>query len=216
MSSRRPKSRRRANKKRKPIPIATREEVVMYREMGLKLREICDRTNLGYGTVEYILKKARDDDDLIKRARAQALEKASSVALEKAMAALEHITPDSLTHDRVVRTDDDGNITSVQHSGPTGQQIAVTAGVLLDQAAKQQDRAAMLRGKGPEQLSPDNVKQLIASIGGRIKRLQLLDIDIDAESLQARVAQVSSELGMDNESVEVADFEEIHEDPEDE
>jgi hypothetical protein len=187
----------------------TRETAVMYREMGLTLREIADKTLLGYSTVEKILRDAKDDPELVKKARARMLDELAAEAMQKAKAALNNITPDSLTHDRVERRNADGELIAVQHSGPTGQQIATTFGILADQSGKIQHRADELRGTAVDTLSPDTVRQLIESIGGRIKRIKLMDIDVDTDALQARVTELGASLGYEEEE---ADYE-VVEDP---
>ena len=66
-----------------------------------------------------------------------------------------------------------------------------------------------MRGAAVDSLSPDTVKQLIESIGGRIKRIKLMDIDVDTDALQARVSELGASLGYEEEE---ADYE-VVEDP---
>lgn len=181
MSSSRPKSRRPKNKRHRRIPPLTRENAIMLREMGHTLKDICNKTQLSYGTVRDIINKKDDDPDMVKRARARALEAAANAAGEKASMALESITPDSLKHDRIEIRDAEGNLREVKHSGPTAMQNATTYGILTDKAIKLQDRAAEMRGERRVELSPDSIGELIGSLLGRIENIENLNINIGSD-----------------------------------
>jgi hypothetical protein len=150
MSKERHKSRRPEHKRHRRIPLETKELCIQLKHMGYKYNDIALRTHLGYSTIENICTEwAMSNPESVKAARAKALEELAGRLTEKAVLAIESITPDSLTHDRIVHKDKDGNITGVSHSGPTGQQIAITAGVLLDKVTALEGKAAVLRGEQP-------------------------------------------------------------------
>jgi len=195
------KTKRLPKKHRHNLSLSKREEIIKLRALGTTYNEIAAKVGCSYQTVEYQLRRAKHEDDVIKRARAKAYEEMAGQITEKAQQALDKITPDSLTHDRVERRDAEGNLVSVQHSGPTGQQIAVTAGILLDQASKLQDRADRLNDRDiGGDLNPANLRQLVESVGGSIKRLQFLNVDIEGlSSLQDRVAELGDRLEADYE-----------------
>jgi len=127
---------------------------------------------------------------------------------EKALMALDHITEDSVTHDRIVHKDKDGNITGVSHSGPTGQQIALTAGILMDKAAQMDQRAAALRGEAPLELGPDGFEALKRSVLGRISKLTEITGDVNMGTFTARIMELEHN---EEENVVDADYEEITE-----
>jgi hypothetical protein len=191
MSKARHKSRRPKTKRNRRIPTHQKELVVQLREMGHTYNEIANKAKLGYGTVENICTKwAPANPDNVKKARAEAMEQLAAVANEKAKMALDHITPDSLTHDRIVHTDDEGNITGVSHSGPTAMQIATASGILIDKSQKLQDRAAIMRGETPASLGPGTLTALLESIKGKVTRLSQYNADIDTGAIQAHIIEL--------------------------
>lgn len=190
MSHTRYKSRRPKNKARHKIKPETKELIIQLKAMGLTYNQIVEKTTIGYATCEYIVTKwAPNNPEVVKIARAKALEELASKVNEKAILALEHITPDSLTHDRIVHKDAEGNVTGVSHSGPTGQQIAITAGVLLDKSAALEQKAAQLRGIDQTTLGPSNVTSLLESIKGRVKRLTEINANLDLSQINAKIVE---------------------------
>ncbi len=210
MSKYRPKSRRRKNKAGKQIKPIAREEVLILREMGLTLPEVCNKTLLGYGTVVKIISDAENDSDAIRIARAKALERASGMVMEKAAMAFDHLTPDSLKHDRIEELDDAGNLVRVHHSGATAQQIVTTGSIALDQSIKMQKRAEELRANRTETLTPETVRDLLKDIKGSVVRIKMMDVEFDASAVEQQLEQANVDL--DSEPVE-ADYEIV--DPED-
>lgn len=166
----------------------------MYRHMGLTLKVICNKTQLAYNTVRDIIKKADNDPEMLQRARARALEEAAMQVNEVAMGVLQHITPDSLTHDRIVIKDENGKVIEVKHSGPTGQSNAITFGVLTDKAHKMQERAEELRGGGHVKLSPDTLSALLDGLSTRIGNIETLNVNIDLGGLKDRVSTLQSNI----------------------
>lgn len=193
MSKERHKSKRPKQKFHRRIPIATKELCVQYKHMGLTYNQIADKTLLGYSTVENICSVwANNNPDSVKQARAKALEELAGKLTEKAVLAIDNITPDSLTHDRIVHYDKEGNVTGVSHSGPTGQQIAITAGVLLDKVTALEAKASALRGETPLALSPDSFAELLKTVQGRITKLTSINANVDLSQIQARIVELSA------------------------
>ncbi len=213
MSKERHKSKRPKHKFHRRIPLETKELCIQYKHMGLTYNQIADKTLLGYSTVENICSVwANNNPDNVKQARARALEELAGKLTEKAVLAIENITPDSLTHDRIVHYDEDGNITSVAHSGPTGQQIAITAGVLLDKVTALEAKASALRGETPLALSPDSFADLLQSVQGRITKLTAINANVDLSQIQARIVELSPDTHLvveDEHSVQDAEYEEM-------
>ena len=200
------KSRRPKTQQKRPILNSVKETAVQLRAMGHTYNEIADKTNISYQSVENILKKwAPNNPERVKKARAKALEELAGELTAKAREALDHITPDSMTHDRVVRRNEAGEIIAVQHSGPNGLQLTTQAGILIDKAMSVQDKAAQLRGENTGTLGPSDFAQLIETINGRINRLTDLKVDFDAGKLQAQVIELADRAQL-NESIP-ADFE---------
>ena len=190
MSSEKHRSRRPAKDHHRKIHPSIKETCLQLRAMGHTYNEIAKKTTLGFGTVEYICTKWADaQPEVVKRARARAMEELAARVNEKAVMALNQITPDSLTHDRIEHFDDSGKLVGVSHSGPTGQQIAVAAGILLDKAKVLEDKAAILRGESPTALSPDSFGALLNSINGRVSRLTQLNANIDLSGITARIVE---------------------------
>lgn len=218
MSKTRHKSRRPDSKKHRRIPLETKELCIQLKHMGYKYNDIALRTHLGYSTIEHICNEwANSNPESVKLARAKALEELAGRLTEKAVMAIDSITPDSLTHDRIVHKDKEGNVTGVSHSGPTGQQIAITAGVLLDKVTALEGKAAVLRGEQPLALSPDSFGALLESIKGRITKLTSINANADLSQLSIRVAELgdaqfaNSECVVeeDDDSVQEAEYEEL-------
>jgi hypothetical protein len=128
---------------------------------------------------------------------------------EKALLAIESMTPDSMTHDRIETKDAQGNVVAVQHSGPTGPQLAVMAGILVDKQIILTDKASQLRGEGPELLNPTDFAALMASIAERVTRLSEVKADIDTGAITARIIELKEQI-QDDQSIE-ADFEVLEE-----
>jgi len=220
MSKERHKSRRPKSKMHRRIPLETKELCIQLKHMGYKYNEIAQKTLLGYSTIEHICNEwALSNPESVKVARAKALEELAGRLTEKAVLALDSITPDSLTHDRIVHKDKDGNITGVSHSGPTGQQIAITAGVLLDKVTALETKAAALRGETPLALSPDSFGALLESIKGRVTKLTAINANADLSGITARIVELTP-YGDDDDgtsspeedsyvSVQDADYEEM-------
>jgi hypothetical protein len=163
--------------------------------MGMTYNEICDKTTLGYGTVEYICTKwAPANPEPVKIARAKALEALAERVNEKAMLAISHITPDSLTHDRIEHYDKEGKLVGVSHSGPTGQQIALTAGILIDKVKVLEDKAAVLRGETPNDLGPDSFAALLESINGRVHKLTQINANLDLSAITTRIVEFQAAI----------------------
>lgn len=197
-------SKRKESKHHHNLSIPVKEDIHKLRALGFTYNSIASKLGISYATVEYWLKKAKNDPDIIKAARAKAYEEMAGEVTEKAREALQHITPDSLTHDRVVHYDEHGNVKSVAHSGPTGQQIALTYGILQDKAAQLLDRADTIRDGGARgALNPADLKALLESAGGSIKRLQMLNVDIDGLSaVEAQFSELSGQIDAEYEVVE--------------
>ena len=210
MSKHRHRSRRPKGQKKRRILNSVKEEVIQLKAMGLKYNDICDKTNLGYSTVEHIVTKwAPNNPDRVLKARAAAMEALAERVSEKALLAIESMTPDSMTHDRVEQLDKEGNVVSVQHSGPTGPQLAVMAGILVDKQIILTDKASQLRGEGPELLNPTDFAALMASITERVTRLTEVKADFDTGAIQARIIELKEQV-QDDQSLE-ADFEVLEE-----
>ena len=164
------KSRRPKNRHHKKITISEKENALKLRAMGFTRNKTAEKTNLSYSTVEMIERKAKDDPELVKRARAQAMLEMAGQVNEKVQTALDQITPDSLRHDRVEVHNADGKLVEVKHSGPNGAQIATAAGILIDKADKLQENADKLLGGESGALTPDNITSLLDSVKGRISQ----------------------------------------------
>ena len=209
MSKARHKSRRPKGKRHKRIPIHQKELVIQLKSMGLTYNEVANRAKLGYATCEWICTKwAKDNPDSVKTARAQAMEALAGKLNEKALLALDHITPDSLTHDRIVRRDEDGNVTAVIHSGPTALQSATAAGILLDKSEKAMDKAAIMRGETPDTLGPGSLHALLDSIKGRMTRLTQVNADIDTGAIQAHIIELEDRVSAEDNYTQVEIIEE--------
>lgn len=204
------KSRRPKTRHRKKLTIAEKEKVLQLRYEGYTYNEIALRTNFGYSTIETICTKWPDTNpENVKAARARAAEALALKMTEKAILALDHITPDSLTHDRIEHYDANGKLTGVSHSGPTGLQNSTTAGILVDKAHAMQDRAAQLRGEAPKSLGPSDFAGLLDSIRGRVSRLTHLNANLDTGAIEARIVEI------ENNNAIPADYEVVRDDGED-
>ena len=190
------KSRRPKDKHRKKIPNSTKESVLQLRHMGHTYNQIASKTNLCYQSVEHIITKwAPGNPDRVKKARAKAMEELATRVTDKAIEALDNITKDSMTHDRVEQRDKSGKLIGVQHSGPNAVQLATMYAIMQDKAMGLLDKAAQLRGEGPDTLSPDDFATLLASIESRVTRLSEVKADIDTGQIVARVAELKEVVG---------------------
>jgi len=210
MSRKKHRSRRPPGQKKKRILNSVKEEVVQLKAMGLKYNDIADKTNLGYSTIEHICTKwAPNNPDRVKLARARAMEALAERVSEKALLAIESMTPDSMTHDRVEHHNAEGTLIGVSHSGPTGPQLAVMSGILVDKNILLLEKAAKLRGEDQELLNPTDFAALISRIGDRVTRLTEVRADIDTGAIQARIVELSDQI--DDDTAVDADFEVIEE-----
>lgn len=173
MSTKRHKSRRPKAHHHKRIPNRIKEEVLQLRAMGHTRNEVAVKTLLGYSSIEYIEAQAKNDPEMMRKARAGALIALAGRVNEKALLALEKVTEDSLTHDRVEVRDKEGKLVAVNHSGPNGAQIATAVGILVDKSEKLQDRADQLLAGTEGALTPEKIGELLDSVKGRISRLSL-------------------------------------------
>lgn len=190
MSHTRHRSKRPKTKHHRRIPPETKELIIQMRAMGMTYNQIADKTCIGYASIENTCTKwAQSNPEPVKAARARALEALAERVNEKAVLALEHITPDSLTHDRVEHYDAEGKLVGVSHSGPTGQQIALTAGILLDKATGLEQKAIAMRGGTPLEYTPDSFAKLLDSISSRVTRLTQINTTADLSGIQARIVE---------------------------
>jgi len=206
MSKYRHRSRRPKDKNKRRILNSVKETCVQLKSMGLTYNEIADKTNLGYSTIYHICNVwAPQNPDRVKQARARALEELAGLVSKKAMEALDHITPDSMTHDRIVQRNANGDITGVQHSGPNSLQLSTQAAILIDKSLVLNDKAGSLRGESPELIGPADFAQLLGSIQDRIKYLTNVKADLVTGELQARIIEFQDKVNTDTEIP--ADFE---------
>lgn len=195
MSKYRNKSRRPPGKRHKKIPNWDKEKVIMLRYAGHTLNDIAKKTNFSYQTVEHILRNQDKDPDMVVRARAAAIRLAAGSILEKSMVALEQITPESLTHDRIEVRDEEGNLKAVNHSGPNGAQIATAYGILRDKADKLLNDADELEARdNRQQLAPGQMKDMLTQLSDRIGRLQAVSADIDLSKLTAKINMLGTSI----------------------
>jgi len=205
MSRYRPNSRRRKNKRKRKLTPLEKQEIVTLREMGHTYKEIATRTQFSYATVEYTCTKSKMDPDVVKKARADALERAARETMERATLALAAITPDSVRHDMIEVKDDAGKLVAVKHFGQSALQNATTFGILADKAVKFSDRASELRGGTQAPLTPTNIQQLLGNLGERVRRIsQTTTIDFGLDELEARIDTLKQQATD-------ADFEELEE-----
>lgn len=210
MSRKRHRSRRPKDMKKRRILNSVKEEVVQMRALGLTYNDIADKTNLGYGSVEHILRKwSPQNPKRVKAARARAMEEMAEQIGQKTQELLGSITQDSMTHDRVEQFNARGDLVSVQHSGPNAPQLVTAAAIMIDKGLLLQDTAAKLKGEQPVSLGPTDFAQLITSIGERVTRLSEVNADINTGEIQARVIELTSDLDEDTELP--ADYEVIEE-----
>ena len=210
MSKKRHRSRRPKGKKNKRILNSVKENVIQLRAMGTKYNDIADKTNLGYSTVEHICTKwAESNPDRVKLARARAMEELAGRLQEKALEALDNITVDSMTHDRVEQFNAAGQLIGVQHSGPNAPQLATASAILVDKSILANEQAAKLRGEQSDSLGPTDFVNLIESIANRITRLQHVNADLDTGELMSTVIDLKEQVQDQGEIP--ADFETIEE-----
>jgi len=175
--------------------------------MGFNQREIAEQVGCSYSCVRYTLKNwAPANTEAVRAARADVLEEFAGKLLGKASEALDHITPESMTHDRIEVRDESGALTEVKHSGPTGFQNSNIVGHLAAQALKLRETASDLRGEKKES-GPTNigdVGDLLESIG---KRAKSLNIDIQLDDLREEVEAEYTDVTDVDESGEVAEDE---------
>lgn len=164
----------RRRKKRRKLTTRDKMSIVQYREMGHTYNEIADKLQCAFQTVEYTLKTwAKQHPDEVKEARVSALRELAARCNVSALRAIDHITDDSLTHDRVEVRDAEGNITEVKHSGPTGLQIATTAGIMIDKGLKAVELADKLESglAGASEDSIDDVTEIILRVSNTARKL---------------------------------------------
>lgn len=181
-------------------------DIVQFKEMGITHRDIAKRIGCSEQTVEYTLytwAPSRPDD--VKLAHARALREMASKVTEKAMLAFECVTKDSMTHDRIEVRDGGGNLTAVNHSGPTGFQNASAGTQMSKQAQDLLDRAEALENpEAQSENTADGLAALLESIKGRATSLHL---DIDLTGMEKRLEAAGVEIAD-------ADYEVVDEDSE--
>ena len=187
-------SSRRGPDNRTPLTDAEKMKIIQLRDIGLPQNEIAHEIGCSRQTVIYTLKNcAPANVESVKKARADVLAEYAGKLMAKATEALDHITPESMTHDRIEVFDEKGELIEVKHSGPTGFQNSNIAGQLINQALKMQDKELELRGErvesGPSGI--EDVSKLLESIG---KRATSLNIDIKMDELREEVKAVEAEF----------------------
>jgi DNA-binding transcriptional MerR regulator len=196
------------SKRKTQGPLTDKEKlkIIQMRDMGFTLKEITEDIGCNFNTTRHVLKTwAPGNTELVRHARADLLEEFAGKLLGKASQALDYITPESMTHDRVEVRDDEGNLVEVKHSGPTGFQNSNIVGHLTERALKLRESAAALRGEKVEE-GPKNIADVGALLDSIGKRAKSLNIDIQLEELREEVEAEYTVVDED-ESGEVAEDE---------
>ena len=200
---------RRGERKGRHLRTTEKLEIVKCRDMGMTINETANKVQCAYQTVEGVMKNwVPQNLERVRDARVAALEELAVEMQKKANLAVGCITEDSLTHDRIVTKDEDGNITSAIHSGPTGMQIATVAGIMTDKVMKLRDKADDIRlGQTPEAgVTLDSIAELVKSIQGRANKLS---VTVDIEGITGNLEKVGVDL---QQKVVDAQYEEVTED----
>ena len=180
---------RRGERKNRHLTNSERLEIVKCRDMGMTINETANKVQCAYQTVEHTMKNwVPKNADRVRDARVASLEELAITMQKKANLAVACITEDSLTHDRIVTRDEDGNIIAAVHSGPTGMQIATVAGIMTDKVMKLRDKADSIReSQNPDRaITLDSISELVESIRGKAEKLSVnIEIDGITEKLAA-------------------------------
>jgi hypothetical protein len=184
---------------RKELMTAEKMTIVQLKDMGYTHGQVAKEVGCCEQTVVYTLKNwVPKHPEEVRVARANAVLAYAQKFRGKALEAMENVTKDSMTHDRIEVRDADGNITEVKHSGPTGMQIMTVAGIAIDKALKLDEVAQNILNES-ELDTTDSAESVAALVANIAKLSGKLKIEVDLTAIE------------DNSSVE-ADYEDITED----
>jgi hypothetical protein len=171
-------------------------EVLVLRHMGFTYPQIADKIGCSSEAANRTVNQwAKKNPDVVGTALAEAKDRMALELLKKGKLAIDYITPDSLTHDRIEVKDEDGNLIAVHHSGPTALQNATAAGILLDKANALRADAIDLRSGGDGTgYSPDSIRELVKSLGGRVERIKKLQIEYETDEVDQLLKAVEAEF----------------------
>lgn len=168
---------------RKELKVSEKMTVVQMVDMGITHKEIAKSVGCCEQTVGYIIKNwVPKHPDEVRVARASALREYAQRFRGKALEALESVTKDSMTHDRIEVRNAKGEIVAVNHSGPTGMQIMTVAGIAIDKSLKLEETAAQLLGDGSLG-APDSAESVAALVSSIAKLSGKLKIEVDLSSI---------------------------------
>ena len=194
MSKDRPKSRRRKNRRRRKLTPIQKNDILVLKEMGHTYPEICEKTQLSYGTVAYTCQHSGNDPAEIKRIRGEALVRAAKDTFAQGLLAREAITPESLKQERIEFRDRHGNLSNVKLIGSSPLQNATIFGIMMDQAAKMAARGEDLIDSGQAPLDPTKLKGLISGLAGRISKLRIEGLEVEmVDGLQDRLSNLQDQ-----------------------
>jgi hypothetical protein len=204
----RPRSSRPKSKFHKRLNNAEKETILALRYSGETIKAIALKTKFSHSTCSDIIAKANRDPEMIIRARAEAARLVGSQLGTKVQMAIDSITPESLQHDRVEVRDAEGNLKEVKHSGANGAQIATAVGILIDKQDKMMQTAEKLdAGGSTKQLGPGQLGDMLASLVERVGKLQSLNVDLDLDGVQAKIALIAAETPAEEDEQIETDYE---------
>lgn len=147
-------------------------------------KKVAEVTGLSYESVCRIISAARQENTLAP-ARAAASEALAGKIHERALTAIDNLTPEDFKTERVITRDAEGNITKVQEFGPSLMQKVTALAILVDKEAAITSHIAALRAttaSGGGIPLPGDVQSAIDAIRGKVARLRFLDVQFDQQA----------------------------------
>jgi len=200
-----PKTRRKL--RGKALSVVDREIVLQAFAVSGSRKKVCEVVGLSYMTVCKIVQEARKDTSLAK-ARANAGEALAGKIHDRALLALDNLTPADFKTTRIELHDKDGNLTGIKEIGPSLMQKVTALAILVDKEAAISQHIATLReaaGGSTGIPLPSDVQSTIDAIRTRVSRLRILDVQFDQQAPDLAQRIVAATAARDIVDAEVED-----------
>lgn len=191
----------------KALSTVDREIILQAFAISGSRKKTCEVVGLSYITVCRIIAEARKDNSLSK-ARANASEALAGKIHDRALLALDNLTPADFKTTRIELKDKDGNLTGVKEIGPSLMQKVTALAILVDKEAAISQHIATLRESAGGNAGiplPSDVQSTIEAIRSRVSRLRILDVQFDQQAPDLAQRIVAATAARDIVDAEVED-----------
>lgn len=161
-------------------------------------KKVAEVVGLSYESVCRIIAEARRDNSLAK-ARAEASEALAGRIHEKALNALDGITPEDFVTTKIEIKDANGNVTGHRTEGPSLMQKVTALAILVDKESAISQHIAALREQAGGTAGgiplPGDIASALDAIRNKVSRLRILDVQFEQKTpdLAQRIATAAAD-----------------------